>query len=228
MRYRIHYTKTGKLRFLSQRDLLRFFERALRRTGLPLSMSEGFNPRARLSAPAPMPLGVESDDEIIEVQLSARVEPEEIRRLLAPELAAGLSVTAVEELQATRFCHPSSVEYEVLLPEGMRPSVEQLRDALGADAPPETRYSDEAPTTVDYQTYVSSVRVENDRLRLTLLASERTTAKLRDVLSRLLGLTVPEVLQLRVTKLRTNYSPEPRSEAAPTTQPPVIHRAGNS
>ena len=69
-RIRTRFRKTGELKAISHLDLMRTFERALRRTGLPLRMSEGFNPRPRLSFPAALPVGIEGLNEIMEFDLT--------------------------------------------------------------------------------------------------------------------------------------------------------------
>ena len=68
--YRIRFTKTGRMRFLSHHDLMRLFERALRRTGLPLRMTEGYNPHPIISFPTALGLGIESLDEVLEFDVT--------------------------------------------------------------------------------------------------------------------------------------------------------------
>ncbi len=70
---RIKYQKTGNLKFLSHLDLVRAFERGLRRTELPLSFSEGFNPHPKISFGPPLPVGVSSDSEYIDLLLNKRI-----------------------------------------------------------------------------------------------------------------------------------------------------------
>jgi len=66
-RYRIKFSKVGALRFTSHLDLARIWERSLRRAGVPLAYSQGFNPRPQLQLAAALPLGYESDVEIIDM-----------------------------------------------------------------------------------------------------------------------------------------------------------------
>ena len=62
------FSVTGDLRFISHRDTIRVFQRALARASLPVRYSEGFNPHPRLSLPLPRPVGVASEAEIIIVE----------------------------------------------------------------------------------------------------------------------------------------------------------------
>ncbi len=69
MRVRFRFAKLGKIRFTSQRDVARMWERALRRAGLPLAYSAGFSPRPQLSFGLALPTGCESLAEYLDVDL---------------------------------------------------------------------------------------------------------------------------------------------------------------
>jgi len=72
-RIRFRYAKGGKIRFTSQRDVARMWERALRRSGLPVAWSEGFSPRPLLSFGLALPTGCESSGEYLDVRVEADV-----------------------------------------------------------------------------------------------------------------------------------------------------------
>ncbi len=69
MRIRFRFSKLGKIRFTSQRDVARMWERALRRAALPMAYTEGFNPRPQLSFGLALPTGAESLAEYVDVAL---------------------------------------------------------------------------------------------------------------------------------------------------------------
>lgn len=69
MRIRFRFSKLGKIRFTSQRDVARMWERALRRARLPLAYTEGFSPRPQLSFGLALPTGAESLAEYLDVAL---------------------------------------------------------------------------------------------------------------------------------------------------------------
>jgi radical SAM-linked protein len=72
MRIRFRFVKLGKIRFTSQRDVARMWERALRRAELPLAYTEGFSPRPQLSFGLALPTGCESLAEYLDVVLDDR------------------------------------------------------------------------------------------------------------------------------------------------------------
>ncbi|MGH9079625.1 MAG: TIGR03936 family radical SAM-associated protein, partial [Acidimicrobiales bacterium] len=98
MHIRFRFTKLGKVRFTSQRDVARMWERALRRAQLPVAYTEGFSPRPRLSFGLALPTGCESEAEYLDVALDpGRPETDEIVvaslvHLLTPLLPEGITV----------------------------------------------------------------------------------------------------------------------------------------
>jgi radical SAM-linked protein len=79
---------------------MRLLQRALRRSGLLLAYSTGFNPRLRLNLALPLPLGVTAGRELGEVHLSEQIEPAAFISALSPQLPEGLKlIDAVESTE---------------------------------------------------------------------------------------------------------------------------------
>lgn len=95
-RLRIGYSKTGKVRFTSHRDVARIWERALRRAEVPVSYSQGFSPRPRLSFGLALPTGFESVAEYVDVDVDVDVSRPD--RVVTAE---GLTACLPEGLVAT-------------------------------------------------------------------------------------------------------------------------------
>ncbi len=72
--YLIEYEKKGIARFLSQTDLLKTMERTFRRAGSPISFSEGFHPKPRISLAPALPVGVEGERELAEIEFTSEIE----------------------------------------------------------------------------------------------------------------------------------------------------------
>jgi radical SAM family uncharacterized protein/radical SAM-linked protein len=91
-RLRMGFAKTGSLALISHLDLLRLLERALRRTGLPVSFTGGFHPLPRLQVGLALPLGVEGMGEWLDLEFTEPVEPAAVRGRLQAELPPGLQL----------------------------------------------------------------------------------------------------------------------------------------
>ena len=94
-RYRIQFSKEGPARYWSHLDLVRTFERAFRRAGLPVLYTQGFNPHPRFSFAAPLPVGMAGEKEYLDLELEQNRSPEEIFCRLRGVFPAGLRIKAV-------------------------------------------------------------------------------------------------------------------------------------
>ena len=101
IRVRIRFSKTGKIRWTSHRDLARMWERAFRRTNLPLAYSSGFSPRPKVSFGLALPTGYESVAEYIDVELVGTVDVATLPLRLSAALPEGVDTTAAEVIPAT-------------------------------------------------------------------------------------------------------------------------------
>ena len=98
-RLRFRFTKDGKESFIGHLDTLRLLERAARRAALPVSMTRSpYSSRPRISTAMALPLGASSEAEMMEIVLTDRMDPEEVRAKLAEELPSGMRILQVEDL----------------------------------------------------------------------------------------------------------------------------------
>lgn len=127
---RLRYTKRGRLRFTSHRDIARVFERALRRAQVPMAYSAGFSPHPKVSWIGAAATGVASEAEYVEISLAERRDPEGLRAALDAALPDGIDlVEAVEAPVGTSL--PDRVEasaWSIRLPEV---ATEDLERAVG-------------------------------------------------------------------------------------------------
>lgn len=99
-RLRLRYSKRGRLRFISHRDFARAFERAVRRSGVPIGFSSGFSPHPKISYANAAPTGSASEAEFLEIGLTERRDPDEVLRALDGALPPGLDILDVVVVDA--------------------------------------------------------------------------------------------------------------------------------
>jgi radical SAM-linked protein len=97
----VKFSKKGEASFLSHRETMHSLERALRRSGLPLAFTSGYNPRPRMSFSPALPLGVAAEAEYLEVVLEGDVDAEKAGERINLALPAGLEVREVLPLLPT-------------------------------------------------------------------------------------------------------------------------------
>lgn len=92
MKVRLKFTKGNEVKYISHLDLTRVFQRAIRRTGIPISYSSGFNPHQEISFGAPLSLGITSNAEYVDLRLDEPMEIPEIIRRLNGSLPEGIRI----------------------------------------------------------------------------------------------------------------------------------------
>ena len=134
MRFRIRFAKKGNIRFIGHLDMLRYFQKAIRRAKLPIKYSEGFHPHQILSFAMPLGVGVESEGDYLDLELldqevqremngASEVSEAYLQELvdrLNLEMAEGvtiLSVKLVPDKSRNAMAAVSAAEYLVWFPE---------------------------------------------------------------------------------------------------------------
>ena len=95
---RLQFTKLGRVRFISHRDVARAFERAMRVEALPLAFTKGFVPRPRISFGHALAVGHESVAEYLDVDLDRDVDIDGLPERLSGALPQGIDVTGAAAL----------------------------------------------------------------------------------------------------------------------------------
>ena len=113
----VRYAKRGKMRFASQLDVARSFERGVRRAALPIAYSSGFTPHPKISYAGGVPTGVASEAEYLSLALTTWTEADAVRERLNAALPDGIDVIAVTEdtgkVPASRL---TASEWQISLP----------------------------------------------------------------------------------------------------------------
>ncbi|BAS57335.1 radical SAM domain-containing protein [Leptolyngbya boryana NIES-2135] len=97
-RIRVRMGKEGEMALLSHLDLMRLFDRAVRRASIPLTFTGGFHPQPRIVPASALPLGVSSSGEIVDFELTEPMSIEEFRTKLAAQLPADMPIYEVQDV----------------------------------------------------------------------------------------------------------------------------------
>jgi radical SAM family uncharacterized protein/radical SAM-linked protein len=108
-RYRIKFSKTGELRYFSHLDWQNTFLKALERTNLKIAFSNGFNPTMKVSLGVALPLFMESECELADIELREQVEEETLKSILKRVLPKGCEVYEVKQIDIKSLAIDHSV-----------------------------------------------------------------------------------------------------------------------
>lgn len=96
--YRMMYAKEGPARYISHLDLLRTFERAARRAGLPIAFTSGFNPHPKIAFAAPLAVGTAGEAEFADLELAGKLPVTSVQKNLSGTLPEGLRLLEVRQI----------------------------------------------------------------------------------------------------------------------------------
>lgn len=196
-RLRVTFTKGEELKFISHLDLMRLWERALRRARVPLAYAHRFNPRPRLALASPLPLGFTSQGEVMDLFLESPLAPLSLARGLKRQLPPGIELVSIEEVYLKLPSLQSQVvssEYQVKVRSSKSPRDTQtaIESLLASPRLPVRRQRKGREREYDLRPLILELRLEGSEGQEQLLAmhletSPRANARPEEVLE-LLGL----------------------------------------
>jgi hypothetical protein len=121
IRVLFRFTKGEPIRFVSHLDLMRSFERVMRRAAFPVAYSQGFNPRPKMAFASALSVGATSDWELCQVDLAEETPDaslpalvEDLNRQCPPGLRV-LDVWVLNPEKKTLYIQPTAAAYELRL-----------------------------------------------------------------------------------------------------------------
>jgi len=188
-RIRVRFQKRGELKAISHLDLMRSFERALRRTGMPLRMSEGFNPRPRISFPTPLGVGMEGLNEVMEFELADWVYPPEVERRLREQLPNGLELLSVSVADPGKSAQGKEATYEIApapeLAKDPRLSEGSLKALLAREDIPVKRIRKGREKSVNVRPFVLDLTRRGEKVALRVKADSKGSTRPEEILGAL-------------------------------------------
>ncbi|MBR6223909.1 MAG: TIGR03936 family radical SAM-associated protein [Lachnospiraceae bacterium] len=121
MKLRIKYAKYGSLKFIGHLDVMRFFQKAIRRAGLDVAYSQGFSPHELITFAAPLGLSVTSEGEYFDGEFNSVTTTKDMVKRLNEQMVEGMEVLDVRLLKKeakTAMAVVSASDYVVYIKSG--------------------------------------------------------------------------------------------------------------
>lgn len=168
-RLRITFGKSGPLKYTSSLDVAKIWERVLRRAGLPILYTQGFNTRPRLQLAMPLPLGITSECEILDIALRETIplQTEELAQCLLQVAPAGLSIHRIQDIdlrEPTMQSRIVSAEYRVSFLDVMDPAFldQRIDDILERETIVVERIRKRRRSVMDLRPLIIDLRVDRN------------------------------------------------------------------
>ncbi|MEF9879478.1 MAG: TIGR03936 family radical SAM-associated protein [Clostridia bacterium] len=166
MRMIVIFEKGTELRYIGHLDLMRLMQRALRRSGLPIQYSNGFNPHIRLSFAAPLSVGVVGLRELMEVPLIEAVAPDAFITAMNQVLPSCLQIKACKPMQEdtqTLMALVGGSRYTIRFGHGANEdaAIQKFDAFMSLPEYMATRKTKSGENPCDIRAFVKSAHVEN-------------------------------------------------------------------
>ncbi len=121
MKARIKFRKYGVMKFIGHLDVMRYFQKVMRRAEIPIAFTGGYSPHMIMSFAQPLGVGITSDGEYLDVELTESISSEEAVRRMNSVMVEGIDVVSLvqipEEKKHSGMTITAAADYMVTLPE---------------------------------------------------------------------------------------------------------------
>jgi radical SAM-linked protein len=206
IKVRLRFAKCGDLRLVSHHDLMRCFERMLRRAAIPMATTHGFNPRPKITFALALALGIEARREVVDLELSEPMNPSALLARLTAVSPPGFVFHEACALEAGAFPpQPCSVEYCIRVQDDRRVQAQSALETLLAQKTwPFTRRRADRELSFDLRQQVEEAEISSDcLLRFRLTVSPGGSVRPEELLE---ALALRDLLDCGAVLTRTNVN----------------------
>lgn len=171
MKIRIKFRKYGVMKFIGHLDIMRYFQKAMRRANIDICYSEGFSPHQIMSFAAPLGVGITSDGEYLDIEVNSTRSTEESLLALNDTMVEGVEITGYVKLPdhaKTAMSIVAAADYDLFFKEGYEPPASPEIFQAGLDAffyqPTEvliTKQTKKSEKTMDLKQLIYEFQVED-------------------------------------------------------------------
>lgn len=225
MKLRIKFSKHGVMKFIGHLDVMRYFQKAMRRADIDISYTTGFSPHQIMSFAAPLGVGLESNGEYLDIEANSITSSADMTERLNSVMVDGMHVESVRMLPAeagNAMASVAAAKYSIRFADG-KASVFDLKNAVSAfmskDTILVTKQTKKSEMELDLKPYIYEMTAENDMVSLFVDASSSGNIKPSLVLEALYkenGCDLPEfALQVTREDTYTNVGTEEAPKFVP-------------
>lgn len=183
MKVRIKFSKEGPVRFIGHLDIMRYFQKAIRRAGIDIAYSTGFSPHQIMSFASPLSVGHESCGEYFDVELNSITDTEDIKMRLNQTMAEGiqiLQVAVLDETEGNAMASVAAADYlisfrdSVSLPDDWK---EKLTVFYEKDKIPVIKKTKKGEREIDLKETIYQLEIREDQVYMLLDAGSGSNMK---------------------------------------------------
>lgn len=127
MKIRVKFAKTGAMRFIGHLDVMRYFQKAIRRAEIDIAYSGGYSPHQIMSFAAPLGVGLTSSGEYMDIEVNSVTTSKDMKKKLNAVMVPGmeiLNITMLEDREKNAMASVAAAAYTVRFRQGYEPETD--------------------------------------------------------------------------------------------------------
>lgn len=184
MKLRVKFSKHGAIKFIGHLDVMRYFQKAIRRAGIDIAYTGGFSPHQIMSFAAPLGVGLESNGEYMDIEVNSITSTQEMKDCLNKQMAEGIEVLEVKLLPdnaGNAMASVAAAKYTIRFRKGYEPDFEYtklLEKFYQQEEIMVTKKTKKRESTFDMKPFIFDCHIESDgAISLTVDASSSGNIK---------------------------------------------------
>ena len=190
MKIRIKFSKQGVMRFIGHLDIMRYFQKAMRRAHIDIAFTEGFSPHMIMSFAAPLGVGLTSDGEYMDIEIRTPVSSEDAIRQLNEVMVEGMKVLSFRQIEEGKAGKAMSLvaaaDYTVSFRPGYEPEGDwqsKLEEFIQKDSILVLKKTKKSEVETDIRPMIYQLSVKDDKVHMTLATGSAANLKPELVMS---------------------------------------------
>ena len=190
MKIRIKFSKQGVMRFIGHLDIMRYFQKAMRRAHIDIAFTEGFSPHMIMSFAAPLGVGLTSDGEYMDIEIRTPVSSEDAIRQLNEVMVEGMKVLSFRQIEEGKAGKAMSLvaaaDYTVSFRPGYEPEGDwqsRLEEYIQKDSIMVLKKTKKSEVETDIRPMIYQLSVKDDKVHMTLATGSAANLKPELVMS---------------------------------------------
>ena len=184
MNIRVRFRKYGVLKFIGHLDVMRYFQKAIRRANLPVAFSGGYSPHMIMSFAAPLGVGTESLGEYFDLELADTVPTSEITRRLDAVMVEGVHVLSTHQVEDGKAGKAMSLvaaaDYYVEFRPGKEPEIswkDKISDFLAQPEIKVMKKTKRSEKEIDIRPFIYKMELQGDKIFMMLASASANYTK---------------------------------------------------
>ena len=180
MKKRLFFNKYEEMKYISHLDLLRFMDRILRKSGIPVKYSQGFHPRPKISLGNPISLGTDAFNEAMDIELREDMTNEELFKRLNNKCVIGFEFTKVMDIDGKTSIVEEYKEMKFEI-QGPGSSLEKIENLLGQDEIILTKEKKGKIESKDLKPRIKKYEIDKENNKITMILENMSPNSLLNI-----------------------------------------------